>query len=85
MIKNHNTRAQERREGLTASEALYGFCGWITSRKERVCASATDNAAVWADLIKEFCEVNKLETPRQNWTDYLSHPAQLAKGQKEPK
>lgn len=59
---------------LTASEALYGFCGWITTRKKKVCASEKEDASVWAELCKQFIETNNLETPRDNWPDYLTYP-----------
>lgn len=56
---------------LTASEAIYAFVGWITTREERVCASSKDDCAVWAELIKEFTERNELSAPREKWTDNL--------------
>ena len=59
---------------LSPSEALFGFAGWLTGREKQVVASASDDAAVLADLVHEFCEVNKLPEPRDNWTDYLTHP-----------
>ena len=59
---------------LSGSEALYGFCGWLTTRKERTVMSSKDNCSPIADLIKEFCETNKLKEPRQNWDKYLTHP-----------
>ena len=57
---------------LSASEAVYGFAGWLTSRKERVCASSTDDSAIWAELVDQFCKANNLETTRENWTDLLT-------------
>ena len=59
---------------LNASEAVFGFCGWITSRKQRICASAKDDTAPWAGLAEEFCKVNKLANPRKNWNKNLIHP-----------
>lgn len=59
---------------LTASEALYGFAGWLTSRDKAVTASARHDAAVWATLVQEFCDANGLEPPRESWEHNLVHP-----------
>lgn len=59
---------------LTASEALYGFAGWLTSREEKTVMSSMDDAAVIADLVNKFCETNNLEDPRSDWGDNLTHP-----------
>ena len=59
---------------LSASEALFGFTGWLTARNKRVVASAHDDAAVWAELVKEFCERNNLTEPRENWHKNLTNP-----------
>ena len=59
---------------LTASEAVYGFCGWLTTRKEQTIMSAKDNCVLICDLIKQFCEENKLGKPRDGWNNNLIHP-----------
>jgi len=59
---------------LTASEALFGFMGWLTSRKESVTFSSSHNAAIAADLVAEFCKANNLEEPRNDWHLSLVHP-----------
>jgi hypothetical protein len=59
---------------LTGSEAIYGFCAWLTTREEKTIMSSANDAAVVCDLIKEFCEKNKLPDPRINYTDYLTLP-----------
>jgi len=46
---------------MTAHDALYGFCGWLTSRKEQTVMSASDDCAPVADRLKEFCDRNKIE------------------------
>lgn len=60
---------------LSASEALFGFAGWLTSRSKRTVMSGKDDAAVIADLVGEFCNVNKLPEPRQGWDKLLIHPS----------
>jgi len=59
---------------LSASEALYGFCGWLTARKEKTVMSSDDNTGCVAALVEKFCEVNDLEDPREDWVDFLKHP-----------
>ena len=59
---------------LTASEALFGFAGWLTTRDEAVTASSKHDAGIWASLVSQFCEVNNLDTPRDGWDENLTHP-----------
>jgi hypothetical protein len=59
---------------LTASEALYGFCGWLTSRAEKTVMSSTDDAGCVAGLVAEFCKANNLQNPRDGWDGNLVHP-----------
>jgi len=47
-------------EQMSAHEALYGFCGWLTSRKEQAVMSSSDDCAPIAELIKEFCDNNNI-------------------------
>lgn len=59
---------------LSASEALYGFMGWLTGRDERVCFSGKDDASPAAELVDQFCKHNNLPEPREGWTDLYSLP-----------
>jgi len=64
---------------LSASEALYGFVGWLTTRKEpTVLSSATviDRAPA---LIEAFCRENDLDAPRDRWPVLLKHPVEEPK------
>ncbi len=45
---------------MTASEALYGFGAWLTTRDESVTFGANNDCAPMADLIGRFCKANKL-------------------------
>ena len=56
---------------LSPSEALYGFCGWITTRKQVVKASGRHDAAVWADLVKTYCEHQGFQEPVKGWDKNL--------------
>jgi len=59
---------------LTASEAVYGFCGWLTTRGEITIMSSYHDSASIAELVSMFCEKNKLKSPREDWTKNLTHP-----------
>ena len=61
-------------EEITASEALFAFVGWLTSRKEKTVMSASDDAARPGELVSSFCLENKLKDPRENYTDFYTLP-----------
>lgn len=47
------------------SEALWGFAGWITTRKEVVVASRKHDCSDIVRLVEEFCEAQGYEPPRE--------------------
>jgi hypothetical protein len=49
---------------ITASEALYGFAGWLTARKKPITIGAKYSAGAVAVLVDEWCKTNKLPHPR---------------------
>ena len=59
---------------LSASEALYGFAGWLTARKEVTTLSRVHDAGVAAELVNEFVKTNKLPAPRDGWSKKLKQP-----------
>lgn len=59
---------------LTASEALFGFVAWLTTRKEKTILSSSDDAAPLVKLINVFCDTNKLAAPRDDYPKNLKHP-----------
>jgi len=63
---------------LSGSEAVYGFSAWLTCRDEAVTASAKHDAAIWAELVDDFCKINHLTEPREMWDQLLIHPAAKA-------
>ncbi len=56
---------------LRPSEAIYAFCGWLTTREEVICMSSRSDSAVIVDLIKQFCSSQEFELPRNGFQDYL--------------
>lgn len=59
---------------LTGSEAIYGFCAWLSTRDKMVKFSSKTECSPIPPLIDEFCKVNKLKAPRKTWTKHLTHP-----------
>lgn len=59
---------------LSASEALYGFAGWLTTVPEQTIMSSTDDVRDIPEKIALFCKVNGLVEPREGWSDLLTHP-----------
>ena len=62
------------RDELSGSEALFGFCGWLTTRDKPTTMSSHDDAGRIYDLIGTFCDTNKLSEPRDDWDKRLTHP-----------
>jgi len=60
---------------LSASEALFGFAGWLTSSDEILTISAKHDAGVVADRVVEFCRANNLAEPREGWEKHFVFPA----------
>ena len=59
---------------LSASEALFGFMGWLTSLEAPVTFSARDYAGTAAELVDEFCKANNLAEPRDGWHENFAYP-----------
>ncbi len=59
---------------LNPSEAVYGFASWLTTRRKKITISSQNDASIIAKLVDDFCKINKLKNPRDNWTDDLLHP-----------
>ena len=67
-------RIKQLEAQLSGSEAIFGFCAWLTTRKEQTIMGSTDDAAPIVQLIGTFCDDNALPDPRDNYTDYLTIP-----------
>jgi len=61
-------------DNLSASEALFGFMGWLTSLETPVTFSSHHEAGTAAQLVDEFCKANNLAEPRDFWHLNLHHP-----------
>ena len=57
---------------ISASEALYAFCGWMSNMKNPVVFSREHQPCRVADFIEEFCRQNNLPEPREGWDKKLN-------------
>lgn len=64
----------ELRDEMSASEAVFGFCAWLTGREELVVFLKNHNSDSIDGLIKEFCKINELAKPRKTWINNLVFP-----------
>lgn len=71
------------KDKITASEAIFGFCGWITSRKEELTVGAAIPCGAIIELITEWCKVNNLVDPRDRYSDYIVQPKRKRIGDKD--
>lgn len=60
---------------LNPSEAVYGFASWLITRKEITIMSEIHDYAQIADLVKQFCDANKLPDVSCQWPNNLVHPS----------
>lgn len=60
---------------LSASEALFGFMGWLTSLETPVTFSGHHEASIGAQLVDEYCKANNLAEPREGWHLNLVQPS----------
>lgn len=67
-------RVETNNDTLSGSEAVHGFCVWLTTRDKKTVMSSKDNTTPIAELVKEFCEVNQLSEPKHSWHLRLKHP-----------
>jgi len=74
MIIDLMSNKKNEQNELSASEALFGFMGWLTTRPDVSIFSSSHNAAPAANLIKDFCRVNNLSEPEENWDRRLQRP-----------
>lgn len=63
-------------ERITATEAIYGFASWLTTRERPVTLSRHDDAAPAAELVNEYVKANDLPPVRDDvYPGNLTPPA----------
>jgi len=66
-----NNPATEIKE-LSASEAVFGFVSWITTRAEPITASISHDHDQWCKVLDLFCKENNLPRRRDHWEKSLA-------------
>lgn len=61
-------------KALNASEALFGFSGFLTSRSEPIILSRQHDASVLGQLADAYIKANGLPAIRDGWGKLLKHP-----------
>ena len=56
---------------FSASEALFAFCGWLTSRDESLTMGESHNVVPAVEAINEFMKKYKLNDIRDVWVDLI--------------
>jgi len=65
----------ELSQQVSPAEAIYGFMGWLTTRKEKLVLSARNDSAPVVAAIDEFCKVNGWDQNLSpDWTSKLTTP-----------
>ncbi len=59
---------------LSASEAIFAFCGWLTTRKEETMMGSSHDCGVIAELVGRFADLNGLQEPRPDWQKHFEMP-----------
>lgn len=76
IMKEQRDRIAELEAAPIASEALFGFSAWLTSRDDPIVISARHDASAIAELVGIYCEANNLEDPRSCYPGNITWPAQ---------
>jgi len=69
---------------VSPSEAIFAFAGWLTSRPVVLPVGSTADAALMADLVKQFVDANGWAEPREGWTGNISIPQNQGAEPPEP-
>ena len=57
-----------------ASEAIYSFVAWLTTREESITMGSGHDCVPAVEAIKEFCKVNHFNEPRMGWQKNIKFP-----------
>lgn len=75
ILHKHYFTDSDKCSCLSSSEALYGFIGWLTSRKEQIKIASKDDATKPLHLVSAFCKENNLPELREGWSKILVMPS----------
>lgn len=69
---------REQPKQISASEALYAFTGWLTTRDRAIMMSAHHNAGAVAEILAVFLQVQGIPAPGNNWDHKFTSMADVA-------
>lgn len=61
-------------ERVTASEAVYGFSAWLTTREKAITIGALHESTTLIELAKKWIDENNLPEVTLNYPDNIKHP-----------
>ena len=71
---------------ITASEAIYGFTSWLTTRDGTLMVGAKNDISPLVGLISEWCNANNIIMPREGvYPNNIIQPEHSYKVEKEQK
>lgn len=74
-IWKERERQEHEDDKLSASEAITGFCAWLSQRKQSLTfRKEKKNSREITELIQRFGRENELAAPRSDWADKLKIP-----------
>lgn len=81
-----NRRAPGAGQAVLPSEAIFAFCGWLTSRNATIEFGPRCDCAAVADLVQRFCDSQGFEAPRNEVYPHnlKEYPADEPQAQAEP-
>ena len=62
---------------ISPSEAIYGFCAWLTTRSELTEMGANKDCVAIPQLIGKYCEANNFLDPRDGYHHLLNAPKEV--------
>jgi hypothetical protein len=63
-------------ENMKATDALFGFAAWLTTREEVVAFGGSESAAPAAELVGKFVEANDLGEPSPEYPESFVMPVE---------
>lgn len=69
---------REQPKQISASEALYAFTGWLTTRDRAIMMSAHHNVGAVAEIVAVFLKMQGIPAPGNNWSHTFLSMADVA-------
>jgi len=60
-----------KKSKLNASEAVYGFVSWLTTREKLTLMGSSEDSGYPCQLVKRYCKYQNLPCVTDNWPENL--------------